>query len=505
MKVYLVGAGPGDPELLTLKGLRCIRQADVILYDGLANPDLLEEAPEGCEVVDVGKRAGAGAHGREQQQAQINALMVERAKAGQLVVRLKGGDPFVFARGGEEAEALQKAGVFFEVVPGITSAIAAPAYAGIPVTHRGLSSHVTFVTGHTASLKELNWEALAGLVRSGGTLVILMGISNRGQVGEKLMAGGCAPNTPVALVRWGTLPEQVTARATLGALGDVDIASPAAIVVGKVAALDFSWFESRPLFGRRMVVTRTREQASGLVQALQDLGAEALEAPTIQVVDPAEWAPVDRAIEEIETFDWVVFASANGVERFFGRILALGRDLRILKGVKIAAVGPGTAERVGAYFLRVDLCPTHRVAEGMVKALAQTGEVEGRRFLIPRPEVAREALPAGLRKMGGEVQEVVAYRTVKPETLPEEVAERLERGEVDLVTFTSSSTARHFADLLGSKRLEGVRRRIPAGCIGPTTSKTARDLGFRVVAESPEDDISISGLAGAILAYFKKV
>ena len=502
-KVYLVGAGPGDPELLTIKGLRCVRQADVILYDGLANPDLLEEAPEGCEVIDVGKHIDGHRRDRDRQQAKIDATMLEKARAGLNVVRLKGGDPFVFGRGGEEAEALQSAGVPFEVVPGITSAIAAPAYAGIPVTHRTLSPYVTFVTGHRASLEgaqDVDWE---GLARLGGTLVVLMGVRNRAEVAARLMAGGYAADTPVAVVQRGTLPSQKTVRTALEGLGGVDVTNPAAIVVGQVAGLDFSWFESRPLFGVRVAVTRTRKQAGELVGLLQALGAEVLEAPTVRIEGPADWGPVDRAIGEIEAYDWVVFSSANGVERFFGRMLDLEGDLRALKGVRIAAVGPATAEKIAAYYLGVDLCPSHHVAEGLVEAFKQEGGVAGKRILIPRAEQAREVLPGALREMGGDVREVVVYRTVRPGAFPAGVVSRLVRGELDLVTFTSSSTAGHFADLLGPHRLERVRARIPAASIGPSTSQTARDLGFRVVAEPPEGDISIPGLVRAILAYYQ--
>ena len=499
-KVFLVGAGPGDPGLLTVKGLRAVQQAQVILYDDLANSELLGEAPEGCEAVYVGKRAGF----RSKSQEETCALLVEHARSGKTVVRLKGGDPFVFGRGGEEADALQMAGVPFEVVPGITSAIAAPAYAGIPVTHRGVSTHVTIVTGHEDPEKgrsDVDWTALA---RTGGTLVVLMGAGGRAEIARKLIAGGRPPDTPVAAVRWGTRPNQVTVRGRLDQLGKMAVAAPSAIVIGGVAALDFSWFESLPLFGARIAVTRTRERASELVSRLRQLGAEVLELPTIKIVDPEDWGPVDRAVEQLGDFDWLVFTSANAVERLFDRMQTLETDTRALAGIRIAAVGPGTAARVTSCYLRVDLCPARHTSEGLLEAFAQEGGLEGARFLIPCPEAARDTLPKGLRDMGAEVHEAVVYRTVRPDGLPDGVLERLENGEIDLVTFASSSAARNFVDLIGEDRFDALRDGLEAASIGPITTGTAEALGLRVVAEPPEEEVSIPGMIKAIVDHCQR-
>ncbi|MCZ6632832.1 MAG: uroporphyrinogen-III C-methyltransferase [bacterium] len=492
-KVLLVGAGPGDPGLITVKGMQAIQQADVILYDGLANPALLVHAPDECERINVEKKPGF----QRVQQDEINQLMIDRATSGCCVVRLKGGDPIVFGRGGEEAEVLKRAGIEFEIVPGISSAFAAPAYAGIPVTHRGLSTHVTVVTGTTAALEgqdEVDWETLA---KAGGTLLILMGTRKRGEIANRLMKAGRHPDTPVTAIQWGTLSVQKTKRTCLGDLGEVEVQNPAVIVVGEVASLDLSWFENRPLFGRRIVVTRSRDQASSLVEGLSVLGSDVLEVPTVQIDDPEDWVPVDRAIERVGLFDWLVFTSSNGVERFFERILSQGKDLRILKGVKIAVVGPATAQKVQTYYLQVDVCPERHLSEGLVEAF-ESQILSGQRVLVVRPEVMGEAVGAKLQDLGGEVEEVVAYRTVRPEGWPE----RMDWDTVDLVTFSSSSTVQNLVAMVGENALKTVVTGIPAACIGPKTSATARKHGFRVVAEPAEDEISIPGLIGEIEAYF---
>ena len=497
--VFLVGAGPGDPGLLTVRGLNCIRQADVVLYDALVNVALLDEVPFGCEKIYVGKRAGYQAR----QQEEINDVMVEKAREGQVVVRLKGGDPYLFGRGGVEAEVLMAAGIRFEVVPGISSAVAGPAYAGIPVTHRGVSRHVTFITGHSASLDGqdgVDWGALA---RAGGTLVILMGASNREEVARRLIEGGYDPGTPVAAVRWGTLPVQKTVRTTLSELADVEVRSPSVIVVGEVAALNLNWFECRPLFGRCIAVTRATSQAREMVHTLIDLGAEVLETPAIQIVEPADWRPVDQAILDITGYDWVVFTSSNAVSRFFGRLQAQGLDARGLGGVQIGVVGAATAATLRDFGVRADLCPERQDAEGLSAAFASLPEVHGQRFLLPRPEVGRETLPRALRDMGATVCEIVVYRTICPVGLPEGALERFLSGEVDLVVFTSSSTAENFSSLLGAENLEVVQQRVRAACIGPATEKKARELGFEVAVSPPESAISLPGLTEAIRNYFE--
>jgi uroporphyrinogen III methyltransferase / synthase len=480
--VYLVGAGPGDPGLLTVRGADVLGRADVVVYDRLVHPSLLDLAPSGAERVYVGKAPGAA----EMDQGDINALLVERGRAGQAVVRLKGGDPFVFGRGGEEAEALAAARVPFEVVPGITSAIGAPAYAGIPVTHRGASTHFTVVTGHEDPAKgadQVDWNALA---KSGGTLVILMGAGRVGEIGARLVAGGLPPETPVAAVRNGTRADQETVRATLATVGDAGVKAPAAIVVGEVAGLDLSWFESRPLFGRAIVVTRAREQASELRHRLEGLGAEVIELPAIAI------EPVDFEVPELDGYGWLVFTSANGVTAFFDRgIGPLGLDARAIAGVRIAAIGPRTSGALADRGLRPDLVPERFVAESLLDAFPPP-VADGERVLLARAERARDVLPAGLSERGYEVDVLAVYRTVSAQTDPDTV-DRVRRGGVDALTFTSSSTVTNFCDLLGA---------IPdpqplVASIGPVTSKTAKERGLRVDVEAAEH--TIDGLVDAVL------
>jgi len=481
--VALVGAGPGDPGLLTRRGEALLRAADVVVYERLASPALLELAPAGAELVDVGKAPGRAA----MTQDEINALLVERGRTGANVVRLKGGDPFVFGRGGEEAGACRGAGVPYEIVPGVTSAIAAPAYAGIPVTHRGVSTSVTIVTGHEDPTKDgsdTDWDALA---RAGGTLVILMGAGRLDEIAKALIAGGRAESTPVASVRWGTRPEQRTIRATLATIATAGVEAPSAIVVGGVAALDFGWFEARPLFGRSIVVTRAREQVSGLRAQLEALGAEVLELPTIEI------APVDFTIPDLAQYSWVVFTSANGVEAFFDRGLArTGHDARALAPVRVAAIGSGTAGALERRGITADLVPERFVAESLVDSFERgTGRV-----LIARAEVARDALPAGLESKGYTVDVLTVYRTVMaaPDT---ELIARVQRGDVDAVTFTSSSTVTNFCDIAGVPSPQPL-----VVSIGPVTSERAAELGLRVDAEA--DPHSIDGLVTAVTSALQK-
>jgi uroporphyrinogen III methyltransferase/synthase len=443
---------------------------------------LLDLAPPDALLVSVGKAPG----NVEMDQDGINAVLVEHGVAGKRVVRLKGGDPFVFGRGGEEAEALAAAGVPFEIVPGITSAIAAPAYAGIPVTHRGLSTHVTVVTGHEDPAKgrtDVEWEALA---RAGGTLVILMGASRVGDVAARLVAGGLAPDTPVAAVRNGTRPDQHTVRATLGTIADVGVRAPSAIVVGAVAALDLAWFENRPLFGKRIVVTRAREQASELRVRLEALGAEVLELPAIRV------EPIDFVLPAVGGYSWLVFTSANGVRAFFERGLdAAGLDARALGGVRLAAIGPGTAAALEARGLRPDLVPERFVAESLLEGFPEPG-TPGERVLLARAEQARDVLPEGLGERGYVVDVLTVYRTVPAEPDPV-LVERVRSGGVDAVTFTSSSTVSNFLDAVGP--IPDPRPVVVS--IGPVTSATARDRGLPVDAEAAEH--TIHGLVQTVL------
>lgn len=497
--VYLVGAGPGDVELLTVKGLRLIREADVILYDGLANPALLKDASPKCECINVEKRPGY----QRVQQAEINHLMVDRAQKGLRVVRLKGGDPMVFGRGGEEAEVLKARDIPFEIVPGVTSAIAAPAYAGIPATHRGISPHVTIVTGTTATLEdrgEVDWE---GLAKVGGTLLILMGTRKRGEIARRLIAGGRPRETPVAAIQWGSLPAQRTVRTTLGEMDSVEMTNPAVVVVGKVAAMDLDWFASKPLFGQRIAVTRARVQASDLTRQLQALGAWVIEVPTIAFAEPEDWRDVDCAIAEVHAYDWLILTSANGTDRFFERLFQQGRDLRALGNTKIATVGAATSARVRAWHLEVDLEAADRTSEGLLEALGD--DLSSQRFLLPRPERSRDVLGEGIRQRRGQVREVVVYKTVRPDALPAEFLQQLARDEIDLITFTSSSTVTHLIDLLGDALQQTGRERLRAACIGPITAQTATAHGFDVVVELPASAASIAALVQAIEVHCKKM
>ena len=483
MTVYLVGAGPGDPGLITVRGADMLRRADVVVHDRLLAPSLVDLAPDGAERVYVGKAPGAA----EMTQEAINHLLVERGRAHETVVRLKGGDPFVFGRGGEEAEALAAAAVPFEVVPGVSSALAAPAYAGVPVTHRGRSTHFTVVTGHEEPGKDggdVDWHALA---QTGGTLVILMGAGRIAEIARDLQAGGLAPDTPAVAVRNGTRADQHTTRATLATIATAGVEAPSAIVIGEVAGLDLTWFEARPLFGRRVVVTRAREQASELRARIESLGAAVVELPSIEV------QPLDVVLPDLTGYAWVVFTSANGVDAFFERGLApAGRDARALAGLQVAVIGPGTAAALAARGVRADLVPARFVAEALVETFP-AAPATGARVLLARAEQARGALPDGLRERGYEVDVLPVYRTVATTPDPDTL-ERVRRGDVEAITFTSSSTVDNLCDLLGT--VPDPQPLVVS--IGPITSKTATSRGLRVDAEATEH--TIDGLVDALLA-----
>jgi uroporphyrinogen III methyltransferase/synthase len=483
MTVYLVGAGPGDPGLVTYRGAMLLRQADVVVYDRLASPFLLSLAPVGAELISAGKAPGQV----DLTQDEINQLLVDRGRRAECVVRLKGGDPFVFGRGGEEAEALAAVDIPFEVVPGITSAIAAAAYAGIPVTHRGVSTHFTVVTGHEDPTKDridVDWAALA---RTGGTLVILMGAGRIGDIAARLVEGGLAPDTPVAAVRNGTRPDQATIRATLATIADAGVRSPSAIVVGAVAALDLGWFEHRPLFGRTVVVTRAREQASTLAARLSDLGAEVLELPAIEIT------PIEFALPDLSVYEWVVFTSPNGVRAFFDDgIATAGLDARALAGVQLAAIGPGTATALARRGLRPDLVPERFVAESLLDAFPPP-TAPGARVLLARAEVGRDILPDGLATRGFAVEVLPVYRT-RPATPEADLLARVREGRFDAVTFTSSSTVENFC-----AQLEPRPDPMPmVVSIGPVTSATALEHGLVVDAEAAEH--TIHGLVTTLLS-----
>src|SRR6266446_2617009 len=416
-KVYLVGAGPGDLGLVTLRAKQCIEQADVIVHDHLANPEMLGWARDDAEIIYAGKRAGE--HSLSQQE--INTLLVEKACGGKQVVRLKGGDPFVFGRGAEEAKAIVDAGIEFEIVPGITSAIAGPAYAGIPLTHRAENSHVTFFTGHedpTKTKSALDYGALAKL---GGTQVMLMGVERIDAITREMMARGVRPDLPVALVRWATTGRQETLTGTLQNIAkrvvDAGFEAPAVAVFGEVVSLrqDLNWYEKRPLSGKRIVVTRTRKQAGELSEKLRALGADVLELPTIRIEPPSDLREFAELVQDAHSYDWIVFTSANGVEAFFNIFFKLYDDTREIGGVKIAAIGPTTAQRVKDFHLHVDLQPDEFVAEAVVKEFEKQGSIENLRILLVRAEKARDTLPKELSALGGILDEAFAYRTV-PET-----------------------------------------------------------------------------------------
>ncbi|HXH58847.1 uroporphyrinogen-III C-methyltransferase [Iamia sp.] len=486
MTVHLVGAGPGDPGLLTLRGAEVLATAEVVVHDRLSAAALLDLAPAESERIDVGKAPRRARLGQEQ----INELLVERGLRGQRVVRLKGGDPFVFARGGEEAAALAAAGVAYEVVPGITSAIAVPAYAGIPVTQRFSSTAFTVITGHedpAAGEGSIDWDAAA---RLGGTLVILMGVARWPRISARLLDAGLAPDTPAAAVRWGTRPDQRSIRATLATLGEHPLESPSVIVVGRVAATELSWFESRALFGTRVVVTRTRAQASQLSRALLTVGAEPIEVPVIEIGPPSDdGVALSAAVADLAANDWVVFTSPNGVDRTFAGIA----DTRALGGVRVAAIGPGTAAALERYRVVADLVPERYVAEALLEVFPDppTDRAASRRVLLARAEEAREVMPDGLRARGWEVAVVAAYRTVAA-TVDDDARARVRAA--DAITFTSSSTVSRFVGAFGAESVPPV-----VACIGPVTAATARDLGLSVAVQA--DEHTIDGLVAALVAH----
>jgi uroporphyrinogen III methyltransferase / synthase len=498
-KVYLVGAGPGDPGLLTLKGKAALEHADAVIYDFLANEDLLRYARTGCEKICVGKRPGD----KKSSQEAINQLLVSKAAEGKIVVRLKGGDPFIFGRGGEEAQALAKGGIPFEVVPGITSGYAAPVYAGIPLTHRDLSSSVTFVTGHedpSKSSTSIDWATIAG---GADTLVLFMGVRNLPEITAALLKGGRDPSTPAAVIFWGTRAAQQT---ITGPLADIaarasGIDAPAIIVVGDVVGLrdELNWFERLPLFGKRIVTTRAREQSGVFIEILERLGAEAIEIPVIEIRDPQSWQPLDEAIGRLEEFDYLVFTSANGVRKFLGRLPVCGRDVRDLKGLEIGAIGPGTAAELAATGIRVDFVPQEYRAEGLIECLKGV-EVRGKSFLIPRAKIARDNLPRSLEERGALVEVVEAYKTVRPEFSAGEF-ERLLTPAPDAVTFTSSSTVSNFLKLIEGGGLRKILERVAIASIGPVTSETVRKHGLEVSVEAT--DATVTGLIQALQDYFR--
>jgi len=503
-KVYLVGAGAGDPGLLTIKGKECLQQADVIIYDYLANPTFLKLAKENAELIYVGKKGGDHTLSQEK----INQLIVNKAQKNKIVVRLKGGDPFIFGRGGEEAETIKEAGIKFEWVPGITSAIAAPAYAGIPLTHRDYTSTVAFITGHEDPLKEestIQWDKLATGI---GTLVFLMGVGNLGKIAKQLILHGRSPDTPVAVIHKGTLYEQKTITGKLseivGLAEKYGIKPPSIIVVGDVVNLrqDLNWFETMPLFGKRIIVTRARAQASGFLRQLIDLGANCIEFPTIEVIPPKEVTALDRAIIEIDTYQWLFFTSVNGVEFFLKRLGDLGRDVRDLKGIKIGAIGPKTAEIWHNIGIKPDLVPNEYRAEAVIDCFKKKKLAKGTRILLPRAAEAREILPAELAKMGAQVDVVTVYQTIKPDNDSRHIRKMLEEHMIDMITFTSSSTVTNFLAMFNAEnqQIQEWMQNLTVACIGPITAETARKNGLSV--QIVPTDYTTEALTDAIVRHF---
>jgi uroporphyrinogen III methyltransferase/synthase len=489
-KVYLVGGGPGDPDLITWKGRKLLAIADSILYDNLVNEHLLDLASANCERIYVGKKKSAHAFPQEE----ICAMMIERARRGLTVIRLKGGDPFIFGRGGEEVEALAAAGVEFEVVPGVTSPLGIAAYSGIPLTHREHTKVVTFVTGH--DVHGIDWSK----VGQSETLVIFMGIFAIREIAAEIQRYGRSGETPAVAVRWGTRPDQETVAGTLATIADqieaADIKPPATVIIGDVVALreKINWFESLPLFGRKVVVTRAAEQAGELSDRLRALGADPIELPVISLAPPLDPGPLDRAIENLATYDWLIFTSVNGVRFFLDRLDQSRFDLRSLKA-RICAIGPATRRAIEALHLKVDLMPEEYVAESLVKAFA--GEsLAGKEVLLPRAAVARDVIPEEFSKLGAQVDVVEAYRNIVPQNAPERARETFGGAKKpNWITFTSSSTVKNLLALVGKEALEGVR----IASIGPVTSSTLCAHGLTVDVEAKQ--FTIDGLVDAILNH----
>ena len=497
-RCYLVGAGPGDLGLVTLRAKQLIEQAEVVVYDYLSNPEMLRWAPDQAEIIYAGKKAGA----HTLKQDEINALLVEKAGVGKVVVRLKGGDPFLFGRGGEEAQALAAAGIAFEVVPGVTSAIAAPAYAGIPVTHRDLTSHVIFFTGHEDPEKAESSIDFAALAKLGGTQVMLMGVERIGAIAQEMMAHGVRPDLPVALVRWGTTGRQATLRGTLQNIAqrvlEEDFAPPAVAVFGEVASLgqELRWYDERPLSGKRIVVTRTRKQAGALSDQLRQLGADVIELPTIRIEPPSDLRAFAELVQDAHAYDWIVFTSPNGVKAFFEMFYKLYDDAREIGGARIAAIGPATAQKVRDFHLKVDLQPEEFVAEAVLQEFKKTGDLENLRILIARAEEARDLLPKELSALGAIIDVAFAYRTVAETSDRTEARARLAAEGADMITFTSTSTVENFL-ALGLPWPRGMQ----VASIGPITSQTARDRGLTIGVEAKRHDIP--GLVEAIRDFFQ--
>jgi uroporphyrinogen III methyltransferase / synthase len=505
-RVWLVGGGPGDESLITMAAIDAVARAQVLVYDRLVPKRLVKLAPPSAERIFVGKdpskKEGSGFN-----QQQINELLIAKAREGKRVVRLKGGDPFVFGRGGEEAEALAAAGVPFEVVPGVSSAVAAPAYAGIPLTHRRLSSSFTVVTGHEGPEKTVSAVDWARIARSADTLVILMGGANLGDIMKALAAGGRAPDEPAAVVRWGTTPAQEVVVGTIAdvakRVAEAGLTPPMITVVGQVVRLreTLRWFDNRPLFGKRVLVTRAADQAGWLSHALAESGAEPVELPAIEIVPRVDRKALGRAFDRLDAaeYDWLVFSSANGVDAFFAEMLRRKKDARLLGRARVCAIGPATAIHLERRLVHADLVPERFLAEGVVEALAGQ-DVAGKRVLWPRARGARRAMVVGLERLGATVDELPLYSAAVPKEVDPDAMSRLRAGEVDVVTFASSSAVRNLLKMLGGDKAPLEKPLI--ACIGPVTAATARRAGLHVDVEAPE--YTIEGLLAALRAHYSQ-
>mgnify|MGYP003879389761 CR=1 FL=1 len=514
-KVFLVGAGPGDIGLLTIKGLKCLRKADVVVYDFHLNAQVLNYINHRAEFIYAGKRGGHHTLTQEE----INAILVQKAKEGKTICRLKGGDPFVFGRGGEEAAALSQEGIAFEVVPGVSSAIAAPAYAGIPLTHRLYSSCFAVIPGYEDPTKKestLEWSKLATGV---GTLVFLMAVKNVDRITHQLIAHGRPPDTPVAVVRWGTRPDQKTIVGTLenisSVLKDQDIKPPAVMIVGEVVKLrdTLSWYEKKPLFGYRVLVTRERMEG---FEPLEEMGAEILEFPTIEIMPPESTKDLDTSINSIVSYDWIIFTSRNGVKYFFRRFFEKDRDIRELSGIKICAIGTKTAEEVRKYGLKVDLMPDEFRAEGLIASFTNLGGTrsfrsgrkrqhakpfKGMRFLLPRAEKAREIFPEEIKKLGGEIDTPVTYRTVQPESRGKRLRRFLREGRVSIATFTSAATFHNFRSIMGEDADEYLKG-VSIAAIGPVTAQAIEKAGLR--ADIVPKEATVEAMVDEIIRWVRE-
>jgi uroporphyrinogen III methyltransferase / synthase len=494
-KVYIVGAGPGDPGLITIKGMECLKKAEVVVFDRLIDNSFLDVVPAGAEMIYVGKSAKV--HAKEQDE--INRILVEKAQEGRLVVRLKGGDPFVLGRGGEECEELAANSIPYEVVPGISSSIASPAYAGIPVTHRHVASSFAVITGHedpTKEISSINWEKLSTGV---DTLVFLMGMGNLPLIVQKLIECGRGPDTPIALVRRGTTLEQQAITGTLSTIveraKESGFEPPVAIVVGEVVDLraKLKWFENRPLFGKRVLVTRARTQASALSKLLSERGVQPVELPAIEIQPVNDPTELDQSIIDLPGFDWMIFTSANGVEAMWDRLVVLGKDARQFGSVKIGAIGPATAEALAERGLYPDFMPVEYTSKGILEGLSER-DVNGCHILLPRADIAPKDLTEGLIGLGAEPVEVIAYLTKPSAEVAEKAKQMLLDGEIDIITFASSSTVTNLIQALGDDWQ--VARNAKIACIGPVTAATARDAGLEVDIIASEQ--TIPGLVDAI-------